>query len=131
MPLLSTSAIASRTTCVLVEHLFGFRRDQRLARVGDRQALRLGALALAEDVGEVDRADRGAGHVGQFEHRHARAALRQLDLDVLVVEFARAQLAAEGFARRRRRGRADQRVEHALLGGEFGLGLDVLALALL
>ena len=40
-------------------------------------------------------------------------------------------LLAERLAGRGRGARADQGVEHALLGGEFGLGLDVAALALL
>ena len=97
-----------------------------------RFGLRALAETLAENVAEVDRADRGARHVRQFEHRHAAAAaLRQLDLDLLVVEFAGAQFAPERLARRRRGRRADQRVEHPLLGGELGLGLDVLALPLL
>ena len=39
------------------------------------------------------------------------------------------ELAPEGFARRRRRGRPDQRVEHPLFRRQLGLGLDVLALA--
>ena len=98
MPLLSTSATASLNDRVLVEQLVGLGGDQRLVRFGHRHALGLGALALAENIGDVDRANRSAGHVRQFEHRHARAALRQFDLDLLVVELARVQLAAEGFA---------------------------------
>ena len=53
-----------------------------------------------------------------------------LDLDFLVVEFAGAQLLAEGIAGRGAGGGADQRIEHAFLGGELRAGLHVLALAL-
>ncbi len=98
----------------------------------DGDAPRLGAAAaqLAEDFADIDGAHLRARHAGDFEHRHAAAAGLHLDLDFLVVELAGAQLLAEAFARRRAGGRADQGVDHALLGGEFGLGLHVLALLL-
>ena len=54
----------------------------------------------------------------------------RLDLDFLVVEFAGAQFLAEGIAGRGAGAGADQRIEHALLGGELGARLHVLALAL-
>ncbi len=53
----------------------------------------------------------------------------RLDLDFLVVEFAGAQLLAKRIARRGAGIGADQRIEHALLGGELGARLHVLALA--
>ena len=53
----------------------------------------------------------------------------RLDLDFLGVEFARAQLLAKRIAGRRAGVGADQGVQHAVLGGELGTGLDVLALA--
>src|SRR3984957_13254004 len=81
---------------ILIEQLLGLSGDQRLVGVLDRHPFRLRALALAKNIGDVDGTDRGAGHVRQFEHRHAGSALRQFDLDLLVVELARAQLAAEG-----------------------------------
>src|SRR3984957_18315365 len=83
---------------VLIEQLVSLGGDQRLMRVRHRHALGLRALALAENVAEIDSADRSAGHVRQFEHGHAASALRQLDLDLLVVELARAELAAKGVA---------------------------------
>ena len=90
----------------------------------------LGAAAhLAEDVADRDRAHLRAGHAGDLEHRHAAGGLR-LDLDFLVVEFAGAQLLAKGIAGRGAGVGADQRIEHAILGGELGAGLHVLALAL-
>ena len=55
-----------------------------------------------------------------------RGALRQLELDLLVVEFAGVKLAPERLPRRRRGGRADQRVQQPLLGGKLRLGLDSL-----
>ena len=54
----------------------------------------------------------------------------RLDLDFLVVEFAGAQLLAKRIARRGAGVGADQGIEHAILGGELGAGLHVLALAL-
>ena len=57
--------------------------------------------------------------------------MRQLDFDLLVAEFAGPQFLAERLAGRGGGARADQGVEHAFLGGEFRLGLDVAALALL
>ena len=57
-----------------------------------------------------------------------RRRVGDLDLDLAVVELARAQALAEGLAGRERGAGADQRVEHALLGVELRLGLDLLAL---
>ena len=54
----------------------------------------------------------------------------RLDLDFLVVEFAGAQLLAEGIAGGGARRRSDQRIQHALFGGLLRAGLHVLALAL-
>ena len=51
-----------------------------------------------------------------------------LDLDLLVVELAGAQLLAEGILGRCACVRADQRVEHALLGRVLGARRHVLAL---
>ena len=115
-----------------VEQLVGFLVDQDLVRFLDGDAPRLGAAAaeLAEDVADRDRAHLRARHARNLEHRHAAAGLLDLDLDFLVVELAGAQLAAEEFARRRAGAGADQRVEHALLGGERGARMHVLALAL-
>ena len=53
-----------------------------------------------------------------------------LDVDLLVVEFAGAQLLAEGIARRRRGGLADERVQNPVLGALMGLGLHLFALLL-
>jgi len=64
----------------------------------DRHSFGLRALALAKNIGDVDRADRSARHIRQFEHRQAGAALRQFDLDLLVVELAGAKLAAKRIA---------------------------------
>ena len=96
----------------------------------DRQPAGLGPAAhLAEDIADRNGAHLRAGHAGNFEHRHAARGLR-LDLDFLVVEFAGAQLLAEGIAGRGAGAGADQRVEHAIFGGELRPGLHVLALAL-
>jgi hypothetical protein len=56
---------------VLVDQLVALLGEQRRIGVLDEHALGLAALAegLAEHVGEVDRADRGAGHAGYLEHR--------------------------------------------------------------
>ena len=98
--------------------------------IRDRQAAGLGAATqLAEDVADRDGAKLRPGHAGNLEHRHAAGGLR-LDLDILLVEFAGAQLAPKRIPRRGAGIGADQGIEHALLGGELGAGLHVLALAL-
>ena len=98
----------------------------------DGDAARLGAAAahLAEDVADVDGAHLRAGHAGNFEHRHAAAGGRHLDLDFLVVQFAGAELLAERLLGRGAGVRPDQRIDDALLGGLLGADLDVLALSL-
>jgi hypothetical protein len=53
----------------------------------------------------------------------------RLDLDLLVVEFAVAQLPAKRIPRRGARIGSDQRVEHAFLGSKLRSCLDILALA--
>ena len=114
---------------IVVEQLVGFLVDQQFVRARDRQPAGLGAAAhLAEDIADRDRAHLRARHAGNLEHRHAAGGLR-LDLDFLVVEFAGAQLLAERIARGGAGIGADQGIEHALLGGELGPGLHVLALA--
>ncbi len=116
---------------VLVEQLLGLGGDQRLMGVRHRHALGPGALTFAEDIGDVDCADRRAGHVRQFEHRQPGPALRQFDLDFLVVEFALRAACGERSRGWRRTRSADERVEHPLFRRKLGLGLDVLALAAL
>ena len=86
------------------------------------------AEALAENIADRDRADRGAGHIRQFEHRHAGRGLRQFDLDLLFGEFAVAQVLAERVARGLRRTGADERIEQPLFRGELGARLQQLAL---
>ena len=68
------------------------------------------------------------GMPGISKARHAAAGVGDLDLDLLVVELAGAQPLAEGVAGGQSGVGADQRVEHALLGVQLGLGLDLLAL---
>ena len=115
---------------VAVQQLVGFLVDENLVRVLDRQATGLGASAhLSEDIADRNRAHLRAGHARDFEHRHAAGRLR-LDLDLLVVELAGAQLLAEGIAGGRARRRSDQCVQHAFFGGLLRAGLHVLALAL-
>ena len=91
-----------------------------------RHAARLCAAAegLAQHVGQVDHAG-AARHAGYFELPGAR--VRHLDLDLLVVEFTGAQLAAEGVARRLAGVRSHQRVDHAALRIELRLCFHVLA----
>jgi hypothetical protein len=62
------------------------------------------------------------GHAGNVEGRHAAAAaVLHLDLDLLVVELARAAASAELLARLGLAPWADQGVEHPLLGGSSAL----------
>ena len=132
MPFCSTALIDSCTSCVLVEQLVGLLADQRLVGFLHGEPARLGAPAahLAEDVADRDRAHLRARHAGDLEHRKSAAGLLHLDLDFLVVHLAVAQLAAERLLGGGARGRAGQRIDHAILGGEMRLRLDVLALAL-
>src|SRR5262249_21588717 len=114
-----------------VEQLVGFLVDEDLVRALDRQPPRLAAAAhLADDVAKRDRAHLRPGHARNLEHRKAAATGLRLDLDLLVVELAGAELAAERVARRRARIGPDQSIQHALFGGELGARLHVLALPL-
>src|SRR5580692_2884723 len=117
---------------IVVEQLVGFLVDQDIVGFVHIDAPALGAAAaeLAENVADRDRAHLRAGHAGDVEQRHAAAGGLYLDLDLLVVELARAQLFAERFLGRGAGIGADQRIEHAVFGGLFGAGPNVLALAL-
>ena len=86
---------------------------------------------LAEHVAEIDRPDGGARQAGDLEHGQSAAAGLHLDLDLLVVELVGAQLLAERLARGGAGCRPDERIEHALLGGEMRTRLDLPALVLL
>ena len=117
---------------VLIQELVGFLGHQQRMRLARGEPARLGAAAhgLAENVAERNRAHLRAGHAGDFEHRHAALARGHLDFDLLVVEFAGAQLLAKRIARGQARVLPDQRVEHALLGVELRPRLHVAPLAL-
>src|SRR3989304_632540 len=101
----------------------------RLAR-GEPARLGAAAHGLAEDVAERNRAHLRAGHAGDFEHRHPALARGHLQFDLLVVEFAGAELLPERIARGQTRVLPDQRVEHALLRVELRARLHVASLAL-
>src|SRR5581483_5942356 len=90
---------------VAVEQLVALLGDQDIVRFLDGDAPRLGAAAaeLAENVADGNGADLRARHAGDFEHRHAGGALGDLNLDLLVVDLAGAQLLAVAFARQRDR----------------------------
>ena len=114
---------------VLVEQLVGLvRHQERMAVLDlDLALLALAAQRLADHLLDVDDA---AGLAGDVEHALRAGAVGELDFDVPVVALAGTQLLAEALARRRAGAGADQRIEHALFGGELGAGLHVLALAL-
>ena len=92
---------------------------------------RLGARAegFAEHVREIDHADLASGHAGDLEGWHARR-VGDLDLDLAIVELARAEPLAEGLAGRERGARADKRVKHAFLGVKLRLGGHLFALGI-
>ena len=97
--------------------------------LGDRHPLGLGAGAesLAKDVAEIEHPHLRAGHARDLEGRQVgRRTLLHRDLDLALVEHALAQLAAKLLPGVGAGIGADQRVEHPLLGGELGLGLDLL-----
>src|SRR2546425_827442 len=125
----SSRVSASSSTRIGIQQLVGFLGDQKLVGILYRQAAGLGpSTQFAEDIADRDCAHLGAGHAGNFKHRHSARGLR-LDLDFLVVEFAGAQFLAERIARRGAGVGADQGIEHTILGGELRAGLHVLALA--
>ena len=132
MPFCSTVLIDSCTSCVVVEQLVGFLRDQDGVGIVHGDAPRLGAAAaeLAENVADIDGADLRARHAGNFEHRHAEppdctSISISLSSSSLVRSVLRklSRVAGAGAG-------ADQSVEHALLGGLLGARLHVLALSL-
>ncbi|KAJ0343644.1 hypothetical protein COL154_014076, partial [Colletotrichum chrysophilum] len=101
---------------LVVDQLVGFLGHEDLEAVLDIDVTRLGAATerLAQHVVQIDHADLAAGHAGDLEGRHGGAGVGDLDLDLLVVQFAVTQLLAEGIARRGRGGLAGQRFQHAL-----------------
>ena len=115
---------------VVVDQLVRLFRQQDIEAVGHGDAARLGAMAegLAENLAEIDHADLASRHSRDLEGRHAAAGIGDLDLDLLGVELAGAQALAERVAGGKIGVGADQRVDHALLGVELRLGLDLLAL---
>src|SRR6266480_5483376 len=70
------------------------------------------------------------GHAGNFEQRYAAAGRLHLDFDFLVVELAGAQPFAEGILGRGAGVLADQRIHHAILGGELRASAHVPAFSL-
>ena len=101
---------------LLIEQLVGFLVEQDVVRFLDGDAARFWASAeLAENVADRDGADLRARHAGNLEERHAAPAPGlHLDLDLLVVELARAQLAPEGVLGGGAGTGAGERVDHAL-----------------
>src|SRR5690606_13657916 len=76
---------------------------------------------------DVEHADAAARHAWNVEARHAaRAGVRNLDLDLLVVHLAVAQLPAEGIAGGRRCRLADERFQNAFFRIDMRARLDVL-----
>src|SRR4029079_16488254 len=108
---------------VVVDQLVGLFAQQDVEAVTHGDLARLGAVAerLAQHFRQVDHADLAAGHAGDLEGRHRRH-VGNLNLDLLVVELACAQPLAKGLARRDGGTRADQRVDHPLLGVKLRLG---------
>ena len=113
---------------VVVEQFVGLRRDQRFVRLAT--VMRWPWCAgLAEDVGDVYHADRGAGHAGSSNIGDP-TALRQFELDFFVVELSCVQLAGKGSRVAAEASRRPARQAPAL-PRELRLRLDVLALAAL
>ena len=130
MPFCSVAGQRLAGDLLLVEQLVALLGHQQLVALGDGEllALDLGAERLAEHLAEIDHAHLRAGHARDVEGRHAGgAALLHVDLDRPVGQRAVAQAAAELVAGLLAGRGADQRVEHALLGVELGLGRDLLA----
>ena len=131
MPFCSTDSRASRTTFSWSRSLSLSSRISVSWRLGHGHLALLGAPAerLAQHVADIDHADRRAGLAGHLE-LHGRACIGDLDLDLAVVQLAVAQLVAEAQPRLLAGAGAAQRIEHAVLGGQLGLGAHVLAQAL-
>ncbi|MNI39495.1 hypothetical protein D3C73_936780 [compost metagenome] len=112
---------------LLIQQLVALLGDQRSHGLGDGQLDGLGAAAahLAQQVRQVQQADVAAARHVQTLDRRGRVG--QGDLDFLVVQFAGAQLLAEGVAGGGLRAGPHQGVEDALLGLALGAGLDARA----
>jgi hypothetical protein len=111
---------------VLVDQLGGFLLDQQLHRLGDLQLARLAPRA-AELLLNMPRSCSVISSMpGGPMISSCLLRLGDVDLDLLVVQLAFAQLLAEHLARRAVAGRflaarrRDQRVQHAVLGGVLG-----------
>ena len=117
---------------LVVEQLVALLGDQHVVGIEHAHAARLGAPAegLSQDLVQVDHAHAGAGHAGNLEGRQRGAAgVLHAELDLALVELAGAQHAAELGAGVGAGGLAHEGVDHALLGGHLGLGLDLAAQA--
>jgi hypothetical protein len=114
----------------LIEELVALFRQQHGVAFFHRHAAGLGAAGegLAENLAEIEHAHRRAGHAGDIEGRQVHAAgILHLDLDLLIVELALAQHLAELLSGVGAGILSHQRIEHALLGMEIGLGGHFLA----
>mmetsp|Transcript_30325 Transcript_30325/g.49418 ORF Transcript_30325/g.49418 Transcript_30325/m.49418 type:complete len:222 (-) Transcript_30325:14-679(-) len=109
------------TDLFLVDQLGGFLVDQQLHRLADLElaGLLLARADLAEQALELLGHVLHAGLVAKGrQHLQAGLGREQVELDVLVVQLALAQLLAEVLARRVvRLGAGQQHVQDALLGG--------------
>ena len=83
----------------VIDQLFSFFDLEWLPGVAHQQCAPLGLVAAAEDAAEIDGADRSVGHVRQFEHWRGRRRRGHVEFDILLVEFARAQLSAKRVPR--------------------------------
>ena len=113
---------------ILIEKLVAFFGQKQLMTGLHGGAARLGASAesLAQHVGKIDDAGRGARHSGNIEAGNA-AAVAHLNFDFALVEFTGPQFLLERVARRLRSVGADERIDDARFGIELRLGLDTFA----
>ena len=129
MPFCSTAWMASRYDLFLVQELFGLLGHQHRVAFRHRHAAGLGpsAESFAENIVQVEHAHLCARHARHVEGRQAaHARIRNLNLDLPVVQRALAQHLAELLAGFRGGIGADQSVEHPVLGPQLGLGFHFL-----
>ncbi len=116
---------------VLVEQLVALLGHQNFVAFGDAhtaRALAHAAERLAENLVQVDHAHLRSGHSRNVDGRHGEPAeILHLNLDLAGRQLAVPQHLAELGARVGRRVRADQGIQHPLLGRELGLCRDFLA----
>ena len=113
---------------IVIDQAVAFFLDQDVMALGHAHATLLLDIAerLAEEFAEVDHADVGSRHAGQFERWQAAGALADFDFNFLLIKLTGPKLLAHLLAGVTGGRRPGKHIEDALLGRRFGPGCDLM-----